>query len=1273
MNRMPAVSEPGSAIRSRLRFQDLSSGAESVPMELGGRDSDGDREAPVVAGSSGEGFELQEDPSFLKDNNVQVVIRIRPLSGTEISLQGNNKCVRQDNCQTITWTGHPESRFTFDLVADENVSQEKLFKVAGVPMVENCMAGYNSCMFAYGQTGSGKTHTMLGDIEGGTRRHSVNCGMTPRVFEYLFSRIQKEKDTQRDEKLQFTCKCSFLEIYNEQILDLLDPSSANLQIREDARKGVYVENLTEFEVSSARDVLQQLVQGAANRKVASTNMNRASSRSHSVFTCVIESKWESQGITHHRFARLNLVDLAGSERQKSSGAEGDRLKEATNINKSLSTLGLVIMNLVSSSKKSLHVPYRDSKLTFLLQDSLGGNSKTTIIANISPSNCCGLETLSTLKFAQRAKFIRNNAIINEDASGDVLTLRLQIQQLKKEVNRLRNLVNDVNENQESESKTACSAGSPGIFKWDGGQGSFSPLTFDKRLSQRKEYEAVLAAAFRRDREKEVTLKAMAAEKQAAEQLATQRTEEVQSLKMRLRFREERIRRLEAVASGKLAAEAHLLQEKEEILKEIEVLRNQVDRNPEVTRFAMENLRLKEELRRLQSFVEEGEREMMKEQITVLQDKLLEALDWKLMHEKESVQDLTLTWDSAVNEENELLHLQAIQNQREVEALRKNLNFCLEAKEKLERRVDDLESQLEERRKTTNVPAEASQEPEITEPNFPEINSLSDDQIELKTMVDAIAMASQREAEAHETAIILAKENEELRMKLKDLIEDNNKLIELYESTAAGCTGKQAQDTVQVESNEGQKNIREEFIMHDDSSHQNLCSDTRDVGYLENQLREMHEENEKLMVLYENAMQERDEFKRMFFSNELMNVEPKQEICCPEKLVEMDQGNNDQNLGHAEPEEHTEQVEASEEKLQYVQTKLCEARLKVVTSADAIRASALLENGTVEVDQLLQKCETVTQDLQSKQEEFTALKLALSEKQERKAVIENKLLAAKSAMENFSSKSHYWEEREFHARARVEACSKPLATKKEELMRLQMQKEEIDAAYLRARQCESDFRSSIDLQKSRFRDAETQRKETERVLFAIDNLDNSEAQVQRGMHFGKASELLKSEEERIKISSDLKQLREKLLVIQKQVSNFRKSSEALDTEIQSLEAGMKSELILLEEAKLGLEKATKEKEMLSEMRQEGLNQLGQLLVEYQECIFESDLKEGEIELCQEEIKQKTADLEDLRLKRRIAVEKLNEMISEKRFNYQKVEEGLRDVEMSLSEAIIAAAK
>ncbi|KAJ6739420.1 KINESIN FAMILY MEMBER 1A [Salix koriyanagi] len=821
---MPFLSDTASAIKSRFGFHDRSV-SESVPstpdllksvsrdhnlastqslvsMSAARRiddweddDHDGVTGSVVSVPRHAQSFELSEDPSFWKEHNVQVIIRLRPLSSSEISVQGHSKCVRQESCQTITWTGHPESRFTFDHVADETVSQEKIFKVSGLPMVDNCMGGYNSCMFAYGQTGSGKTHTMLGDIEEGTRRHSVNCGMTPRVFEYLFSRIQKEKEVRKDEKIKFTCKCSFLEIYNEQILDLLDPSSTNLQIREDVKKGVYVENLKEIEVASARDVLQQLIQGAANRKVAATNMNRASSRSHSVFTCIIESKWESQGVIHHRFARLHLVDLAGSERQKSSGAEGERLKEATNINKSLSTLGLVIMNLVSiSNGKAHHVPYRDSKLTFLLQDSLGGNSKTIIIANISPSLCCSLETLSTLKFAQRAKFIKNNAIVNEDASGDVIVMRLQIQQLKKEVSRLRGLVNGGAENLDSDTSSLSFLGSPGIFKCEGFHGSSSPLMSENRISQKKDYEVALVGAFRREKDMDIALKALATENQAVMQLAKQREDEIKSLKMILRFREAGVKRLEAVAAGKISAETHLLKEKEEHLKVIEVLRTQVDRNQEVTRFATENLRLKEEIRRLKSFCEEGERVMMNEQIMVLQNKLLEALDWKLMHGSDSlaVQKTSLDMDTAVNddppissqeprtpcqssinEENEFLRIQVIQNQAEIDLLHKKLEFCFEEKERLERHVNDLMMKLEEERcfRAINEKTEQLELPLSTDASVVDVN----DGMELKAMVDAIAAASQQEAEAHEKAITLSTENNELRLKLETFIEANEEL------------------------------------------------------------------------------------------------------------------------------------------------------------------------------------------------------------------------------------------------------------------------------------------------------------------------------------------------------------------------------------------------------------------------------------------------------------------------------------------------------------------
>ncbi|KAK1402602.1 phragmoplast orienting kinesin 2-like [Heracleum sosnowskyi] len=376
-------------------------------------------------------FGIKEDSNFWMDHNVQVLIRVRPLSGAEKSMFGYNRCLKQESAQCITWIGQPESRFTFDHIACETLDQETLFTTVGLPMVENCLSGYNSCIFAYGQTGSGKTYTMLGDLGD---KSSPDRGMTSRIFEFLFARIRAERESRRDDRLVYNLKCSFSEIYNEQITDLLDPSSTNLLLREDTRTGIYVENLSEYEVQTVGDILKLLSQGSSNRKVAATNMNRESSRSHSVFTCVIESRWEKDSMPYLRFARLNLVDLAGSERQKTSGAEGDRLKEAANINKSLSTLGHVIMLLGDVvHAKTKHVPYRDSKLTFLLQDSLGGNSKTMIIANVSPSICCAAETLNTLKFAQRAKLIQNNAVVNEDSPEAVTALKYQIHLLKEEL------------------------------------------------------------------------------------------------------------------------------------------------------------------------------------------------------------------------------------------------------------------------------------------------------------------------------------------------------------------------------------------------------------------------------------------------------------------------------------------------------------------------------------------------------------------------------------------------------------------------------------------------------------------------------------------------------------------------------------------------------------------------------------------------------------------------------------------------------------------------
>jgi kinesin family protein 15 len=240
------------------------------------------------------------------------------------------------------------------------------------------------------------------------------------------------------------------QIYNEQITDLLEPSLKNLMIREDTKTGVYVESLTEEYVSSMGDVAHLLVRGLANRTVGSTSMNNESSRSHSVLTFVIESHSKSvaEGVSSVRSSRMNLVDLAGSERQKRTGSAGERLKEAGNINKSLSQLGNVINILaeVAQTGKQRHIPYRDSRLTFLLQESLGGNAKLAMICAISPASSCRNETLSTLRFAQRAKAMQNKAVVNEETANDVKLLREQIRQLKEELMKMKINSNNLQEN-----------------------------------------------------------------------------------------------------------------------------------------------------------------------------------------------------------------------------------------------------------------------------------------------------------------------------------------------------------------------------------------------------------------------------------------------------------------------------------------------------------------------------------------------------------------------------------------------------------------------------------------------------------------------------------------------------------------------------------------------------------------------------------------------------------------------------------------------------------
>ncbi|KAK6930654.1 Kinesin motor domain [Dillenia turbinata] len=382
--------------------------------------------------------------SAASDSGVRVIVRMRPPNKDE---EEGEMIVQKLSTDSLSILGQT---FTFDSVADTNSSQNDIFQLVGAPLVENCIAGFNSSVFAYGQTGSGKTYTMWGPANALLEENlsSDQQGLTPRVFEKLFSRINEEQIKHADKELRYQCRCSFLEIYNEQITDLLDPNQKNLQIREDVKTGVYVENLTEECVCTMEDVTQLLVKGLSNRRTGATSINAESSRSHSVFTCIVESRCKSMadGLSSFKTSRINLVDLAGSERQKLTGAAGDRLKEAGNINRSLSQLGNLIYILaeVSQTGKQRHIPYRDSRLTFLLQESLGGNAKLAMICAISPAQSCKSETFSTLRFAQRAKAIKNKAVVNEVMQDDVNFLREVIRQLKDELLRMKANGNSAN-------------------------------------------------------------------------------------------------------------------------------------------------------------------------------------------------------------------------------------------------------------------------------------------------------------------------------------------------------------------------------------------------------------------------------------------------------------------------------------------------------------------------------------------------------------------------------------------------------------------------------------------------------------------------------------------------------------------------------------------------------------------------------------------------------------------------------------------------------------
>ena len=361
-----------------------------------------------------------------KSANVKVFCRIRPENEKE-KQSGMKTCITANSESSVKIftesigidTGKESSKnksdnfqtFTFDGVFPPEEEQEKIFDIVAKPLINGALEGINGTLFCYGQTSSGKTYTMEG-----IHNDPKLMGVIPRMMEYIFIVIEKANSD-----VEYSVKCQYYQIYNEKIQDLLDIRKKDLAIREDKNKGIWVEDCTEAYVSSQEEMYEVFKEGSNNRTVSATNMNKGSSRSHSLFVVTLFQRNTITGSS--KTGRIYFVDLAGSEKMSKTGIEGGTgLKEAQNINKSLMTLGMVINSLTEGAK---HIPYRDSKLTRVLQESLGGNSMTNLVITCSPNFLNQSETMSTLRFGQRAKLIKNKVVANTQQSVKELMIKLK--------------------------------------------------------------------------------------------------------------------------------------------------------------------------------------------------------------------------------------------------------------------------------------------------------------------------------------------------------------------------------------------------------------------------------------------------------------------------------------------------------------------------------------------------------------------------------------------------------------------------------------------------------------------------------------------------------------------------------------------------------------------------------------------------------------------------------------------------------------------------------
>ncbi|XP_019763729.2 kinesin-like protein KIF12 isoform X1 [Dendroctonus ponderosae] len=466
----PVLSETAAKSPDRTSSSNWSNSSNGSPEPGISRSQLGTRKHESESGSVER---LNEDNSFRKittnynqnEDNINVVVRVRPLSKKEmqrgdtqiVDFPGNGQIMvgdywgnvhllgspiwfQVDHCARTGSDSHKPKRFSYNVVFEPGATQEDVLQFSGMKrLISMAIEGFRCTCFCYGQTGSGKTHTLTGPpglIGTRTVPYSENHGLIFRSFQYLFQQIQLQSDT------HFVLKASYLEIYNEKVIDLLNSGSLRkpLAVRWSKKAcGFFVENLFTVDCEELDDLIAVLEEGLRNRSIGRHNMNDYSSRSHTILTVHISSELPAEnGVFISRTGKINFVDLAGSEMTKKTQSQGKMLEEANNINKSLMVLGYCIATLSDPKKRSSHIPYRDSKLTKLLADSLAGNGATLMIACISPAKSNACETVNTLRYAARAKEIRTKPVVLMDPrEALILSLKREIDVLQNENKHLR--------------------------------------------------------------------------------------------------------------------------------------------------------------------------------------------------------------------------------------------------------------------------------------------------------------------------------------------------------------------------------------------------------------------------------------------------------------------------------------------------------------------------------------------------------------------------------------------------------------------------------------------------------------------------------------------------------------------------------------------------------------------------------------------------------------------------------------------------------------------